>query len=197
MTDPHDFQRSAVEAILASYGRFCVTFEMAVFRLRWVIENVLKVGGLSNMGILQVLLANQTAEPLRALMYPLIAQVRSLSADEKAAVNSVDKRFQKLITNRNEVVHSTWFIMGLGQKDIDYETLRGFKLHRKKAEGSLNSFVTNEQTLNSLTAEAEILADYFICLASAIGRGEPIDSEIRRNKSGLFLPNFAKYWPDA
>lgn len=189
-------QKVAVEAILASYGRFCVTFELAVFRLRTLLEAVLRIEGLKNQGVVQVLFANQTAEPLRALLYPLIAQIRTLTKEESKAINNILTRFQDLIEQRNVVVHSTWFLMALDQEDVDYEKLNGFKYYRKKGVESLKVLATDKNALDGYTEEANILADCFMALHAAIGFGDPINKALKPNSAGVYLPNFKQYWPE-
>ena len=189
-------QQEAMDRILASYGRFCITFELAVFRLRSVIEKTLTAGGLTNQGISQVILANQTAEPLRALLHPLLEQVRSLTKQEVRTLNQVSNRFQRLTEERNVVVHSTWFLMAIGQDGVDYEKLDGFKYIRKKGSSSLDVIETDVQRLDALTQEADTLADSFLAIGHALGFGDPIDSRFKEDATGRYLPAFKKYWPE-
>ena len=189
-------QQEALDSILASYGRFCITFELAVFRLRSLIERTLKAGGLANQGVAQVLLANQTAEPLRALLHPLLEQVRPLTKREVVTLSHISNRFQRLTEQRNIVVHSTWFLMAIGQDDVDYEKLDGFKYIRKKGSSSLDVLQTDVKRLNELTQEAETLADSFLAIGHALDFGDPIDSKFKRDATDRYLPAFKKYWPE-
>jgi hypothetical protein len=189
-------QELEAEALMASYGKFCLAFESAVWRLREAIETFLKRGGLSNQGMIQVLLANQTAEPLRALFLPLLLQIQELDSSEMTAVNSVLKQFQKLIAKRNEFVHATWIPLALGQADIDYSTVRGFKYHRGNSASSHQLLQLKRDDLDAWRETADMLGDSFMALRFAIGFREPITSAIKKNSHGQYLPNFTRYWPE-
>lgn len=181
---------------MASYGKFCVAFECAVWRLREAIETLLKRGGLSNEGMIQVLLAGQTAEPLRTLFLPLLIQIQDVDESEAAVVRNVLKEFQELVTKRNEFIHATWIPLALGQDDVDYSSIRGFKYHRGKSASSLQLLQLSRDDLDAWTATADMLGDSFMALRLAIGFREPISTQFKKNGQGQYLPCLTRHWPE-
>ncbi len=83
--------------------------------------------------------------------------------------------------------------MAIGQENVDYEKLDGFKYARKKGKASLDVVETDAQKLDYMSLEAQTLADSFLSIGSALGFGVPIDSRFKRDTTGRYLPAFKKY----
>ena len=77
-----------------------------------------------------ILLSGYTAEPLRSLYESLINELVPLDALGKSIFKNAQVRFQNLISQRNDIVHSAWFI-GSGNKDTkDWSETSGWKTHK-------------------------------------------------------------------
>ena len=65
--------------LYAAIGRFSVEFEHVCFAMRRIATSILAEKGLHNRNVLDILLADQTAEPLRSLVESPLSETQSLS----------------------------------------------------------------------------------------------------------------------
>ena len=120
------------ENLYASIGRFAVEFEHVCNYLSSIIMTILTKEGLENENVIQILLADQTAEPLRALVMALIPEILELSDKDKKIVKNIITRVQELTKKRNEVVHGTWYVGWFGTDKDEFTVAPGRKYKKNK-----------------------------------------------------------------
>jgi hypothetical protein len=115
------------------FGRFCVDFEQLCRSMESCIRIILHKEGLANSSVHEVLLSGYTAEPLRALLQNLVGETLANTNKERALCSKVFSRIQKLIDERNDLLHGKWFLFYSDLKDQEKEILAlGEKLHANK-----------------------------------------------------------------
>ncbi len=126
--------KQQTEEIYRGIGEFVVKFEMVCFSISLCTQAMLERSGLRSQQISQVLLAGLTAEPLRTLFESLAAETNWLSEDERAALKSLLSRFQRLTTERNDIVHGTWLLDfgNYASHQSEFGKAIGLKYHRNK-----------------------------------------------------------------
>ena len=107
---------SQMKELHRAIGEFAVAFESVTHQewrcILWLLESA----GLKDNQIVQILVADYTAELMRVMLQSLIGHIRPENPAEKAIVKNLLVRHQKLISRRNDVLHGTWFI-GYGNEE--------------------------------------------------------------------------------
>ncbi len=140
--------------VYENIGRFTVDFEHVSRAMETCIRHILHAEGLTNGSVQEILLAGMTADPLATLLQRLIGQTLAKSEKEKAIATRLFKELRDLIAGRNDLIHSKWFLVGMGvnEQEIEIQAL-GEKLHANKegtATKNLNLTKPNlEQLINS------------------------------------------------
>ena len=161
----HDTMRAAqVDALHQAIGEFAVAFENISHQQLRCIEVLLKSAGLRNERVMQILFAGYTSEPMRVMLQSLIGQLRTPDASEQAIVKNMFVRHQKLISRRNEVMHSTWMIGYGNVQTTDWGTAVGWKLGKNKTGSRVKGFEYRVEDFDELTQEAKELANAFFRL---------------------------------
>ena len=168
-----------------SIGKFAVKFEHVCEAIHSTMLFMLHNEGIKNQKVIQVLLANHTAEPLRVLFESLISVTQSLSQEESKIINSVLKRFQELTSKRNDIIHGTWYIGWAATTDTDFSTAIGLKHHRNKAGTTMKRFEFSTCDFDVLTQEAEALAAIIQRLGSCFTVGFSITSNLKSDENGF------------
>jgi len=76
------------------------------------------------------LLSHYTAEPLRSLLQSLIGQTIVKDKKEQIICSKIFTQVQKLITNRNDLIHSKWYFYGLQKEEEEQKVIAfGVRLH--------------------------------------------------------------------
>ncbi len=142
-----------------SIGEFVVKFECVCFSLMRGIMAMLERSGLRDQQISNILLAGLTAEPIRTLFESLAAQTDWLKTEERERLKTLLSRFQKLTSERNDVVHGTWLIEygNYASHAQDFSTAFGMKLHKNKNGIATKSFKRTREDFAVLINEAEEL----------------------------------------
>ena len=135
----HKFDEQT-EDLYAALGRFAVEFEHVCNYLRVIIMTILNKEGLKNEQVMQILLADLTAEPLRSLVVSLIPQTHKLSQTDKKIVSRILKNVQDLTKNRNDVLHGTWFIGWASVGETEFKNAPGLKFKKDKSGAATKSF---------------------------------------------------------
>ncbi len=117
-------------------GRFCVEFEQMCRTMEVCARTIIHSQGLTNDAISEILLADYTADPLRTLLHSLIGQTVVEDDRELEICSKIFNYIQKLTKNRNDLIHSKWYLIGVGgEKEVEEVFAYGVKLHANK-EGS-------------------------------------------------------------
>lgn len=123
--------KEQTDDIYRSIGQFCVRFELFIHQVGVGIQMILsQKGGLSNQQLSQIIIAEQTAQPLISILQSMVATVCNLSSDEEKICKALFKRMKILIENRNIIVHSTWFVGWASSEDTDFSKVSGTKAAR-------------------------------------------------------------------
>lgn len=158
-----------------AYGRFAVAFEHICSNIHHTIAGLLHHEGLRNRQVSNVLLAGMTAEPLRALLIALVREVkRDLSVEDWKIFDKLMHQFQQMIGQRNDVIHSTWFIGYASVQDTDFSNASGYKHHRNKKGASVKTFDVSVSHFDSLADQAGELASLFMQLDACFAYGDSI-----------------------
>lgn len=152
----HKFDEQT-EDLYAASGRFAVEFEHVCNYLRQVILAILFKEGLGNENVMQILVADLTAEPLRSLVLSLISETQHFSEPERTIVNKILNPIQDLTKTRNDVLHGPWCIGWASHKDTECTVAPGIKYKENKDAVATKTFNWTVQDFNELTKEATTL----------------------------------------
>ncbi len=173
-----------VDDLYRSIGEFVVKFEHVCFAVQTGILFLLDQAGLHNQNISQVLLAGVTADPLRTLFESLVAETQTLNDIELKMVKNALKRFQKLTEERNDIVHSTWFIGWGNENTTDFSNAAGMKYHKNKSGAVVKSFGRKAEDFVKLSQEAESLYKIFMRLQGCFGTGFKVQKNFVLSNNG-------------
>ena len=163
------------DELYRAIGEFLVKFEHVSFEIQRGLMFLLEGVGLRDQRVSQILLSGMTAEPLRTLYVSLIAHTHTLTKIERKIIDNAVTRFQKLIEERNDMVHSTWFIGYGNEQTVDFSEARGHKFHKNKNGWAMKSFGKKAEDFRILSQEAESLANIFRGLGACLAIGQPIE----------------------
>ncbi len=122
------YQKQTQE-LYAAVGKFAVKFEHVRHAMDEAIILALYKNGVSNQNIALSLIAPMSAEQLRQAWESVIYEAtESLTDDERKLVHSVSIRIQQLITDRNNILHRTWFVGWASSADEDFSSTSGYKV---------------------------------------------------------------------
>lgn len=156
--------------IYKSIGIFCVEFELMCQEMESCIEDILDHSGLKNKSIINVILADKTAEPLRGLMFALVAEIlSSRSEHEDKLLQKCNNTIQDLIRNRNEIIHTKWLIVSTGQGINKTPYALGMKLKAGR-KGDITEFSANkteefDQAIQKCVKAQQIVKRISMCIA--------------------------------
>jgi len=157
------------EDLYAALGKFAVEFEHICNYLRLIIMAILNNEGLRNEKVMQILLADLTADPLRAQVMSLVAETQGLSDAEIENINNILNRVQNLTKTRNDVLHGTWYIGWAGVGDNEFTAAPGIKIKRNKKGTAPKTFEWKEKDFDELSVEAvelwSLLARLYGCIS--------------------------------
>jgi hypothetical protein len=161
--ESQELRDSQTEELYRVIGKFVVKFEHVCHSIQIAIIFMLHQAGLQDQKqrVAHVILAGQTAEPLKSLFSSLVAETQSLDDSDKKIVANAVKRFELLTERRNEIIHSTWFIGWGNSETTDFSTATGFKYHKNKQGGAVKSFAKTVDDFSTLIDEASELAQIF------------------------------------
>ena len=154
-------RKKGIDDLYRAIGEFAVKFESVCLSIQTCIVLIFDRAGLRHQKITQILLAGLTADPLRTLFESLVAQTQTLNKKEHKILKNVLNRFQKLTEERNDILHSTWFIGRGNESTTDFSEAAGMKLHKNKSGAVVKSFRKKAEDFHKLSNEAEALAKIF------------------------------------
>lgn len=143
-------------------GEFVVSFEKICFAMETGISFILNAEGLRNQRVGDVILAGMTADPLASLYAAIVAETQDLVPDDQKIVDNALKRFQKLTSIRNDIVHGMWFIGNGNDQTTDWSNTTTRKLHKNKKGVVYKSNEWNPASIGECTTEAKELVALFL-----------------------------------
>jgi len=153
--------RKDTDEIYRAIGEFVVKFEHVCNAVQTCIVFLLNHAGLRDQSVTQILLAGVTAEPLRTLFESLVAQTQGLNDTERKILKNALNRFQKLTVERNDIVHSTWYVGWGNESTNDFSEATGMKFHKNKDGAVVKFFGRKADDFRTLSEEADSLANIF------------------------------------
>ncbi len=170
-----ELRTAQMRALHQAIGEFAVEFETVTHQEWRCVNALLEHVGLHDQGVAQVLFADYTSEPMRAMLQSLIGEVRKPDAAEAAIVKNLLDRHQKLISRRNEVMHGTWLIGWGNEEKTDWGTAVGWKLGKNKQGAKVKGFRYRVEDFNELTGNANALSKAFSRLAGCYSGGFEVE----------------------
>jgi hypothetical protein len=168
----------------AALGQFVVQFEHVCKNMETCIIFALHGDGLRNQNLAQALLTDLTAAPLHQSFRAIVAELRKNDTEDLRILDNVSKRVEKLIEDRNEVVHRTWFVGWAAVDQEDFSTVRSwkFKKTRRGAEFKPKSYTTS--ALDDLSKKADELAKIISRMDGCLGIGTSFSKNFKVEKDG-------------
>lgn len=140
--------------LYAALGRFAVEFEHICNYLRLIIMTILSKEGLNNDKVMQIILADQTAEPLRALVMPLISETQELTEADRKIVSKILTLVQELTKIRNNVIHGTWYIGWVSIGNDECTGAPGVKFKKDQKGAATKNFDWKTKDFDDLANKA-------------------------------------------
>ncbi|MBM3157932.1 MAG: hypothetical protein FJ004_11705 [Chloroflexi bacterium] len=177
-------RREQSEALYAAVGRFVVKFEQLCDQMTMCIISVLGLNGLRTQGLAWAILADFTADPLLQSFRAVIAELRKNNSNDMRILKNISKRIEKLIEERNDVLHRTWFIGAASEQQEDFSKVDSWKFKKTKTgaeykprEGSVDKF-------NALSNEAEELANIIFQIIACMGFNTSFSRALKVEEDG-------------
>ncbi|MBD2501725.1 hypothetical protein [Anabaena azotica] len=170
--------------LYSAIGEFIVEFEQVCHAISLNIKFILHNDGLKNQRIPDIILAGLTADPLQSMLRSLIHELRDLDETEKKIIKNIFDRLQKLIKQRNDIVHSTWFIGWGSETESDFSVAYGMKYYKSSTSNEPKVFEKTYQDFNKLTEEAKKLKDVFQRLIGCLVAGYSIKKNFIFDSNG-------------
>jgi len=93
-------------------------------------------------------------------------------------------QFQLIINQRNDVIHSTWFIGYGNDQTTDFSNASGYKHKRSKTGAGVKSFDVSPSHFDSLANQAEELAKLFLRLNGCFAFDHSISNNFKIDENG-------------
>jgi len=182
-------RKKQMDELYAAIGEFVVKFEFINFYIEKGIILLLQSQGLRSQQVAQILIAGQTAEPLKTNYQSLIYQTQNLNPTEKLMIENAFKRLVKVIEARNDIIHSTWFIGWGNETTEDFSVASSMKSHKNKSGAAIKSFDYQVNDFKNLIDETEELSKIFSRLSSIYIWGHSIERNfIIKSDGNLSVP---------
>lgn len=129
---------NGADEVFCEFGWFVVLFERVVQSMGFSISFILSSEGLRNQQLGHIVLADQTAAPIKSILQAQIGEVAKPDQDEATIISKIFKRIQELIEQRNLLVHG---FSAIGQRGGEAAfTSNGYKLKRKASGVCIQQF---------------------------------------------------------
>ena len=152
---------SQMKELHRAIGEFAVAFEQMNGEIWACIMWQLQAAGLKDQSIAQILLAKQTADPLRELLKSLIGHMRPANPAEEKIIKNLFARHLTITKERNDYLHGIWHIGWGNEQTVDWSVATGYKLDRKKEGTNVKVFSFKVDDFETLTIEANALNQLF------------------------------------
>lgn len=183
--------KEETDDIYRSIGEFSVKFEQIVHSMTNGITVSLAKDGLKNQKLSNIILAELTAYPIKSIFASIIAETVDLSDKEKRIVNIILKRIQRLIDERNNIVHRTWFVGWASSVATKFDEVSGVKLMRGKTGGGSKVVSLKSEDFDNLSAECDSVNELVSRLCAVVAGGYAIGANFAISDSGEVVVKYA------
>lgn len=187
MSNGTDESTRLANEVFCELGRFSVKFEHVVSAMAYAITFTLQKNGLRNQQLAHIVLAEQTAYPIKSMLQAMVAQVAQLDESERGVVNRIFKRVQDLIDHRNQLLHS-FTVVGAADEGQEFAA-DGFKLSRGRTGSGTKDHRMSATALRELCSECTAVESLINGLQIAIMTERKIgacfsmsNDEVKRNQ---------------
>lgn len=175
--------------IYQEIGRFAVNFEHVSLAMQFGMRALLQQSGLQNQQLANIMLADQTAYPLKTMLQAMVAEACNLDQSDRLIANKIFKRVVDLIETRNNVIHSTWFVGWAGAEDTDFSEVDGHKLSKGKDGASVKGFDYKASDFRRLSDECELVTKMINRLWATVAFGRKLSNNFVVGKdASVHLP---------
>ena len=181
--------------LYAAIGKFSVEFEQLCFEIQNTIITILSREGLRNDNVMKILLAGDTAEPLRQKLFALLPETVRLNDQEKKILKNMFSRIQELINLRNDMLHSTWCIGWIEEPIEMASSAKGQKYDKNKNGANTKEFDFKVSDLNLLTEKAVRLKSLIIRLKVCLSAKISIENNFCFTEENMVVPTKAVIQP--
>jgi len=175
-----------IDLIYATIGRFAVEFEQICHTMESGVRCILALEGLESERIQEILLSGLTAEPLSALFRSLCSEHLKPNATEAKIIKQVFSTLQHLISARNDLLHSKWFLALREDDDGCQAVAFGSKLHKNSRGAATKRFEYNSTNFQELYEESQESLCNVAKLANCISGGYPLEQNFQKNDQGEY-----------
>ena len=167
-------------------GEFCVQFEQVCRSMEVCIRTILANQGLTNERVHEILLADYTAEPLRKLLQSLVGEVLAKDSQDVKICSKVFGKLQELTSERNDIVHSKWFILDV-TNDVGTKNflVLGEKLHANREGAATKRLKLDRARLEKNIAKCKEASILLKLLMRCILGLRKLNECYKLNKDGL------------
>ncbi len=168
----------------AALGQFVVQFEDVCSNMETCIIFALHSDGLRNQNLAQALLADLTAAPLLQSFRAIVAELRKNDIEDLRILDNASKRVEKLIEQRNEVVHRTWFVGWAAVEQEDFSTVSSWKFKKTKRGPEFKPKSYTASDLDDLSKNAGELAKIILRMNGCLSLGTSFSKTFKVDKDG-------------
>jgi len=168
----------------AALGQFVVQFEHVCSDMETCIIFALHGDALRNQNLAQALLADLTAAPLLQSFRAIVAELRKNDKEDLRILDNVSKRVEKLIEDRNDVVHRTWFVGWAAVEQEDFSTVGSWKFKKTKRGPEFKPKSYTSSDLDDLSKNADELAKTIFRMNGCLGFGTSFSMNFKVDKDG-------------
>lgn len=171
--------------IYRSIGKFMVQFEQIVFRMGLTVKLILSKNGLTNPQIGNIITADMTARPMMDMYKSmLLEQLHPIENDEKI-IKAILKNITSIIEERNNIIHSTWFV-GYGEIDAtDFSVAIGQKTAKSSQVIKTKEFRYKSAEFDALSSKCEAILNLINQLMPVVIMGADISKNFAISKDGI------------
>ena len=166
-------------------GEFTVNFEHVTYTMQQGVISLMQLSGLKSYQVGEILLAELTAHPLKSMLQALLAELLVLSTDDRKICDNLFARTQKLIEQRNNIIHSTWFVGWAHADDTEFSDALGQKLSRGKTGAKAKTFTYKAEEFRLHSAECKKVSTLLFRLNACALRGRSISKNFVTSKTGV------------
>lgn len=173
-TERQQKYRKQTNDLYTAVGEFVVKFEHVCRAFRDGITWILESEGLKDQSVGNIIVVGLTAKPLIDRFASLVAHTQDLNSRAQEIVGEILTRARKLIQERNDVIHATWFIGWASPTQTEFSTASGYKLVRRGNLVAPENLTIRVEDLERLTHEAESLNQLVMRLSGCLLYGYDI-----------------------
>jgi len=182
--DLEKLHASQTGVLYAAIGKFAVEFEMVCGSMRAVIMTILAKEGLANDAVKEILLADQTSEPLQSLVRSLAAETQALSEKDQKILAAIMNKVQRLTEARNDVLHAIWIIGWFAFEKEGFAKVPGTRLKKNKKGVATQRPQFQADDFNALTRQAEHLTSALGQVMNAFAFNETLEEQLALDSEG-------------